>query len=288
MGYVYGLISAFCFGTGAVLYRIGQRGRPHDDGHWQSNAVNALLFGLLSLLVVWPQWDRAGFWMLAAAGIFGTVLGRFSLLRGIRLIGATRGNTFQAATPVTAAVVGWLVLNETISVVEAVGAMITIVALIRIVRARGGNGGPATGMFGYLVASGAPLFFGIAFVMRKWGLERFPGSVTGAFIGSAAGIIVLSLFEATRGRLGTRIRDATSIESWPFLAAGIITTAALLTQFLALERMPAWIVGILAGTSAIWTAALSLVFLKHDEGLTVGLLVNILIVFAGISVIALG
>lgn len=288
MGYLFGMISAFCFGAGAVLYRIGQRDLPHDDGHWLSNAVNAVLFGCLALTVTWPEWDRTGFWVLVAAGIFGTVLGRFSLLRGIRLVGATRGNTFQAATPVTAAVVGWIVLGETISALEAIGGALTIAALVRIVRSRGHDDGPQAGLLGYLVASGAPLFFGIAFVMRKWGLERFPGSVTGAFIGSTAGIIVLSLLEASQGRLGTRVHDATSVLSRPFLAAGVITTGALLTQFLALERIEAWVVGILIGTSAIWTAGLSRIFLKGDERLTLGLLVNILLVFAGITIIAIG
>ena len=289
MGYVFGLISAFCFGAGAILFRVGQRTRSHDDGHWLSNLVNAVLFGLLAMFVTWPAWDRNGFVTLVVAGIAGTVLGRFALLRGIRLIGATRGNTFQAATPVTAAVVGWIVLGETISALEAFGAILTIVGLVQIVQERGGQAAtdrPRLG--GYVVASGAPLFFGIAFVLRKWGLEQYPGSVTGAFIGSTAGIIVLSLWEATRGRLATRVRDATSAGAGPFVAAGVITTGALLTQFLALERIPAWVVGILMGTSAIWTAALSVVFLRDDERLTLRLLVSIAVVFLGISIIAVG
>lgn len=289
MGYVYGLISAFCFGAGAILFRVGQRTRPHDDGHWLSNLVNAGLFGGLALFVTWPTWNRNGFITLVVAGIAGTVLGRFSLLRGIRLIGATRGNTFQAATPVTAAIVGWVVLGETISALEAFGAALTIVGLIRIVRERGGDStAEPPRLRGYVIACGAPLFFGIAFVLRKWGLEQFPGSVTGAFIGSTAGIIVLSLWESTQARLATRARDALALEAWPFVAAGVITTAALLTQFLSLERIPAWVVGILMGTSAIWTAALSMLFLRGDERLTLRLLASIGVVFLGISIIAVG
>ena len=289
MGYAYGLMSAFCFGAGAVLFRIGQRSRPHDDGHWLSNLMNALVFGGLALFVAWPTWNRNGFITLVAAGVAGTVLGRFSLLRGIRLVGATRGNTFQAATPVTAALVGWIVLGETITILEALGGALTIVGLVEIVRERGGDDDlEPPRLRGYLVASGAPVFFGIAFVLRKWGLEQYPGSVTGAFIGSAAGIVVLSLWESGQGRLATRIRDSATVGAWPFLAAGIITSGALLTQFLALERVPAWVVGILIGTSAIWTAALSTLFLRGDERLTLRLMGSIGVVFVGISIIAAG
>ena len=290
MGYVYGLISAFCFGAGAVLFRIGQRSLPDDDGHWLSNLVNATLFGGLALVVAWPTWNTAGFATLVVAGIVGTVLGRFSLLRGIRLIGATRGNTFQAATPLTAALVGWLVLAETMSALEAVGSALTVFGLVRIVRSRGdgSNGAADAGLGGYLVACGAPLFFGIAFVLRKWGLEQYPGSVSGAFIGSVAGIIVLSGWEAGQGRLGERIAAIPKAESRPFVAAGLITTGALLCQFLALERVEAWIVGILVGTSAIWTAVLAMFVLRDDERLTPSLMASIGVVFIGISVIAIG
>ena len=289
MGYVYGLISAFCFGAGAVLFRIGQRSRPHDDGHWLSNLINAVMFGGLAVFATWPTWDRDGFITLVVAGIAGTVLGRFSLLRGIRLVGATRGNTFQAATPVTAAFVGWMVLGEAITALEAVGGALTILGLVQIVRERSGHEAvEAPRLRGYVIASGAPLFFGIAFVLRKWGLEQFPGAVTGAFIGSTAGIVVLSLWESAQGRLGTRVGDSMTAAAWPFAAAGVITSGALLTQFLALERVPAWVVGILIGTSAIWTAALSMIFLRGDERLTLRLLGSIAVVFVGISIIAVG
>lgn len=255
--------------------------------------VNTICFGLLAIFATWPTWNADGFLALVIGGILGMALGRFSLLRGIRMVGPTRGNTFQAATPVTAAVTGWIVLGESISALEALGGAITIYGLLRIVRSgtspvpdTSGASGP--GLKGYVVASGAPLFFGIAFVIRKWGLERFPGSVTGAFVGAAAAIVVISLWEARRGLLADRVRDAVTNTAWPFVWAGVITTGALLNQFLALERIEAWIVGIVNGTTAVFTAILSRIFLPGDERLTLGLMVNVLIVFAGISVIATG
>ena len=113
-----------------------------------------------------------------------------------------------------------------------------------------------------------------------------PGSLSGVLIGSAAGLVVLTAWDASRGRLGPLVRSTIASPPIPFLAAGVITAAALLTQFRALELIEAWVVGILGGTVAIWTPFLSKAFLKNDERITAQLLMNIGLVFAGVVVIA--
>ncbi len=288
MGYVFGVASAFFFASSSILFKIGQRSRPNDDGHLVANFLNATIFGIIAMFVTWPPWNRAGVIALVIGGILGTVFGRFSMLRGIRLIGPTRANTFQTATPVTAAIAGWIALGETISPLEAIGGALSIYGLVRIVRARSSDtvSEPVPVKF-YLIASGAPIFFGVAFVTRKWGLERFPGSVTGAFIGSVAGFFVLSVWEATQSRLMPIFRRTISDPPWPFFVAGIVTGAALLTQFRALGLIDAWIVGILGGMTAIFTPILSILFLKNEEPVTLQLIANIGIVFTGVAIIAI-
>ena len=288
MGYVFGVASAFFFASSSILFKIGQRSRPNDDGHLVANFLNATIFGIIAMFVTWPPWNRAGVIALVIGGILGTVFGRFSMLRGIRLIGPSRANTFQTATPVTAAIAGWIALGETISPLEAIGGALSIYGLVRIVRARSSDtvSEPVPVKF-YLIASGAPIFFGVAFVTRKWGLERFPGSVTGAFIGSVAGFFVLSVWEATQSRLMPIFRRTISDPPWPFFVAGIVTGAALLTQFRALGLIDAWIVGILGGMTAIFTPILSIIFLKNEEPITLQLIANIGIVFTGVAIIAI-
>lgn len=289
MGYVFGLASALCFSLGAILFRQGQRARPNDDGHLVANTLNVALFAAFAPFVDWPAWDRPGFVVLVVAGVLGTVIGRWALLRGIRLIGPTRGNTFQTATPISAAAAGWLVLGEAVTPLEAVGGAATIYGLVRVVRSRASpaNGEGPVALRSYLVAALAPLAFGLAFVLRKWGLERMPGALSGALIGSAAGLVVLLVWDAGRRRLGSLVRQTMTEPPRPFFAAGVVTAAALLTQFEALARIPAWIVGILGGTVAIWTPFLSRAFLGEDEAITAGLLANIGLVFSGVALIAI-
>lgn len=288
MGYLFGVTSAFCFASGSILFKIGQRTRPNDDGHLVANFFNAILFGIIAIFITWSTWSQSGVIALIAGGILGTVFGRFSMLRGIRLIGPTRANTFQTATPVTAAIAGWIALGETVSLFEALGGALSIFGLIRIIRSRGSDTStePMPLKF-YLIAAGAPIFFGLAFVTRKWGLERFPGSVTGAFIGSAAGFFVLSLWEAAQGRLLPIAQRTIADPPWPFFVAGVLSGAALIAQFRALSLIDAWIVGILGGMTAIFTPILSIIFLKNEDAITLKLIANIAIVFAGVAIIAI-
>lgn len=288
MGFVFGLASALCFAVGSILFRIGQRNRPDDDGHLVSNTINVSLFAVFALFAAWPSFHRSGFVALVVGGVLGTVLGRWALLRGVRLIGPSRGNTFQTATPISAAVAGWIVLGESVAPLEAFGGALTIFGLVRIVRSRASIGTEgAVPIRSYLVASLAPLSFGLAFVLRKWGLERMPGAISGALIGSAAGLVVLIAWDAGRRRLGPLVRDTITKPPWAFFAAGVVTAFALLTQFEALVRVPAWVVGILGGTIAIWTPFLSKAFLGEEEAITARLMGNIGLVFAGVVLIAL-
>lgn len=287
MGFVFGLTSALCFAVGSILFKIGQRGRPDDDGHLIGNALNVATFVAFAVFVARPSFDGAAFAVLAVAGIIGTVFGRWALLRSVRLIGPARANPFQTATPISAAAFGWVLLGEDVSALEGLGAALTIFGLLRIVRAgTAGSGEEPAPRTAYLIAAVAPASFGIAFVLRKWGLERMPGAVNGALIGSATGVVILTLWEAGHRRLMPLVRGAAADPPWHYFAAGIATGGALLTQFRALALVDAWVVGILGGTIAIWTPFLSVTFLKDEDRITAGLLVNIALVFAGVVIIA--
>ncbi len=138
-----------------------------------------------------------------------------------------------------------------------------------------------------MYAVAAPLFFGLAFVMRKWGLQYFPGAVIGAFIGSAAAFAVVVMSDAIGGRLPERVEHNFRDVPWMFVWAGIATSAALLSQFAAFAVAPAWVVGLLQGTQTLWTLGLGYLFLRQEEHIDTGLVLSILLVVAGVAVIGL-
>ncbi len=106
-------------------------------------------------------------------------------------------------------------------------------------------------------------------------------------MGAAAAYLVILMIEAARGKLAERARSNFMNVSWWFVAAGVTTSLALLSQFQAFAYLEAWVVGILQATQAIWTIALSLVFLRGDERIDVPLLGSVLLVVAGVVLISL-
>ncbi len=304
MGVVLGLAAGFFFAAATIFIRIGMRRRAADDGLLMTILVNVIALGGVALFVDWPAFDGAGFVALVVGGIVGTVFGRASNLRAIRRIGPTRANAFLTGNPVVSAVGGWLVLSEAISPVEGLGGVLVVTGLLWLVRRRTaavpigqGQTGASAAMaaesaerrtaIGYVYAVAAPLFFGLAFVMRKWGLQYFPGAVIGAFIGSAAAFAVVVMSDAIGGRLPERVEHNFRDVPWMFVWAGIATSAALLSQFAAFAVAPAWVVGLLQGTQTLWTLGLGYLFLRQEEHIDTGLVLSILLVVAGVAVIGL-
>ena len=251
--------------------------------------VNVVLLGLAAAVVTMPAWDGPAVAAFIVAGVIGTVGGRTALLRGVRLIGPSRSNAFLTGAPAVAAVAGWIVLGETLTVLEIFGGVVVVAGLLWLIQARANNGAGRTRvpLRSYLIAAGAPLSFGLAFVLRKWGLERFPSSVFGAFVGAAAAFAVIVLIEAARRNLAARNRANFRNVSWWFVAAGVTSSLALLSQFQAFTYLEAWVVGVLQGTQGIWTIALSIIFLKGDERIDIPLVGSVLLVTAGVVLISL-
>lgn len=290
MGIALGLTAALCFSLTSILVRVGQRTRPDDDGVFMSVLINVLILGVASAFIDWPAWDNAAMAAFVVGGIIGTVGGRTSMLRAVRLIGPSRSNAFVTGAPVVAATAGWVVLEETLTPVEMFGTALVIAGLLWLIKVR--SRGQADGERGvpilhYVIAAGAPVSFGLAFVIRKWGLGRFDSSVVGAWVGAASAYAVIVLVDAARGRLGGRIRsNLTSRVSWWFVGAGLTTSAALLGQFTAFRYLDAWAVGVLQATQAIWTILLSVLFLRGDERVDRALVGSVLAVVLGVVLIS--
>lgn len=290
IGILLGLSSAVCFASGAILFKVGQRSRPVDNGLFISVLVNVLLLGVVAAFLTWPVWSLSGFVALLVGGVIGTVGGRSSNLKAIRLIGPTRANAFLTANPVVAAITGWFILDETLGLQEFVGGGLVILGLLLLIRSRSAPvtpSGQPPPTAGYLWAVAAPTFFGLAFVVRKWGLARFPGPVIGAFIGAVAAFIVVSALDARVGKLAQTVKSNLGAISWWYVGAGVFTTLALLSQFTAFSYLPAWVVGLLQGTQGLWTLLLGWIFLRQEERIDRALVGTLFLVLAGVTLIGL-
>ena len=288
IGPAFGLLTAVFFAGGSILVRIGQRDRPDDDGVFMTVLVNVVVLFVATLFVEPPEWNQQGIIALVVGGIIGTVLGRTFLLRTVRLLGPSRASGFVVGTPVVAAIGGWIVLGESITIIEGVGGAITLIGFWLLAKARstGNITDDKPPVWYYLVAVGAPIFFGTAFVFRKYGLNLYPDSYRGAFIGAASAFPLIVLIDLLRGQLGERIRSNFSQINWWFVTGGIATAGALLSQFTAFGYLPAWVVGIFAGTQGIWAMVLAKLFLRHDDHLDRVAIISVALSTLGVVIIS--
>lgn len=285
------------FAAGAVLARIGHRYRPNDDGLLMTILVNVLVLGIISFTVTPPEWSLAGVVGLAIGGVLGSVLGRFASLRGVRLVGATRTSAFMTGSPVVAAISGWIILGEEVGLLDGLGGFIVITGLLALVRARarptsvlGGSArtaDPRTIRMGFVFAAAAPAFFGLGFVVKKWGLLRYDDAVLGALIGLIASLAVVIAIDTAAGRLGRRVRENLRAIPWWFVGAGVAMSGALLSQFAAFTYLEAWLVGVLQGTQGIFALLLSLAFVRDEERIDVWVVASVLLVAAGVMLIGI-
>jgi drug/metabolite transporter (DMT)-like permease len=269
------------------------RHRPRDDGLFMTVLVNVLLLGAISVFVAKPPWSTKGVVAMVAAGVLGNMGGRLTNLRAIRYIGATRSSIFLTGTPMVAALAGWVALDETVNLVDAVGAVLVMAGLILPIKLRStaaavGGHPPSRDRsvwVGYLYAAAAPTLFGLAFVIRKWGLRSYDSAVLGAFIGAVAAYVAVVAIDTGSGRIRERIADNFFDIPWWFVAAGITSSFALLSQFAAFDFLPAWVVGILQGTQGLWTLLLAFIFLRREERIDLAVVTSVVVVAGGIALI---
>jgi len=297
IGVLLGLATGALFAAGSVLARVGQRHRPQDDGLMMTILVNVLVLGVIALTRVPPEWNTAGVVGLAAGGVLGSLMGRSANLRAVRYIGATRASAFMTGSPVAAAVTGWLILGEEIGLLDALGGLIVIVGLLALVRARStptsmldGVAAPAdarTVRVGFIVAAAAPVFFGLGFVVKKWGLLQYDDGVLGAMIGSITAFVVVVLVDTISGRMGRRLSENFASVPWWFVAAGVAMSGALIAQFTAFSYLEAWLVGVLQGTQGIFAMLLGWIFMRGEERIDGWVAASVLLVAGGVTVIGL-
>lgn len=292
MGIFLGLLSAVFFAASALLIRAGMKNSPREDGLYMTIVVNVLMLGIVGLFVSKPEWSTRGIVTLAAAGLIGTLAGRHTSFRALRMIGATRASVFVTGAPAASALTGWLILDEAVGLVDALGGALVIAGLIYLARGRstiapvpGAEAPEHPPIVGYAYAIATPLIFGLAFVVRKWGLQFFDSAVLGALIGATAALAFLFIKDVIRGDVRSRRIQNFQGANWWFVGGGISISMALITQFSAFSFAPAWVVGALQGTQALLVVLFGYIFLRAEEKIDARVVVSMITVGAGVALI---
>ncbi|MEE9256987.1 MAG: DMT family transporter [bacterium] len=213
-------------------------------------------------------------------GLFGQAAARFLAYTSNKHIGVSRTNTIVAGSPIGAALMGVLILEERPAIEVWIGISLIVAGLV-LLTSEGGKGGQP--LRSYTFAFVAMLAFSVTPYLRKGGML--------AMNAAAMGVIVSSIV-ANTALLGTsrflpadqKFRIGKSI----FLAgipAGIFGMAAAINFWTALRDGPLTIIAPLIRMTPIFVIILSAVLLRGRETITGRLVAAALIVVAGAALI---
>lgn len=174
---------------------------------------------------------HAWFW-LSVSGIVGFLLGDLFLFRAFVVIGSRISMLIMAAVPPITAVLGWLLMGETLTATNLVGMGLTMAGISWVVLERGKGESDAARprqprpLAGIMLAFGGAFGQAVGLVLSKYGMGDYDAFAATQIriIAGTAGFILLFFIRPTWHRVGAALRDGA--------AMGRITLGAVFGPFL--------------------------------------------------------
>jgi len=179
-GEVAALMVAFFWSITALSFEAASK----KVGSLPVNIIR-LIIGLVFLSVM--NWMSRGLllptdaslhnWIwLSVSGLIGFVIGDFLLFKSFTVIGAWLAMLIMTLAPPMAAVFGWLLLDERLSMMSLSGMVITLSGIVVVIlRPEGKNGNVAVSkpVAGLLFAFGGALGQALGIVFSKYGMQQY-------------------------------------------------------------------------------------------------------------------
>lgn len=216
-------------------------------------------------------------WYFVVAGIFAPGLGRTLNFVGIERIGVARAVPIVNSSPIFASIFAVFYLNELWVGQNILGTLLVILGVVILSSIKPADG-PWRKMDVIYPVLGA-IAFGISTNLRKAGLliDNIP-LMAAAVTAFTAFIFSCGLLKAKGGRK-VFLLPRTSL-AWYF-AAGVFNTAAMLSVFYALGVGKVVIVEPLIAANPVLSLALTAIFLKDLEAISLRVLVGAVCTVAG-------
>jgi uncharacterized membrane protein len=223
--------------------------------------------------------------VFGVAGFIGTALGRVAIFEGVKRVGPSISSAGVSARPVFSGALAWVWLGERLTVSQLTGITVLVVGLVLLSVSDGGDIG-GWNRSDLLLPVGAAGFFGLGFVIRRFGLSEFDITPLQAVaVNETAALLSLILFAS----LNTDTKFNTSKKSYIyFILAGVITAIGLLAFFTALSIPEGKVASVdpIAATAPLFTVFFSRLSSRTPEKITRRLLLGLVLTVLGAILIA--
>lgn len=246
------------------------------------NCLVLLPLGAAILIPIPIPWR--GILLFGVIGLFVPAMSRFCAVAGIRRIGVSRSQSVVATSPLFSIFLAVMFLGERPSGLVLLGALAIVYGLILLSRSRAGEETWQKRDMIYPLAAG--LLFAGRDVVAKVGLTHGIAPVLGGAVAATSSAVCLWI---VTGIFRKRLTLLFNRESFRYLAAsGFFWGLAYIFMFSALKAGHVSAVTPLIYTSPLFSAFLSLLFLRDYETVTRRVILGAVLVVLGGVGIALG
>jgi drug/metabolite transporter (DMT)-like permease len=227
--------------------------------------------------------------MFAAAGLFGTMLGRASMYSSINRIGASRTSPIVATQALIASALGIVVLGERVTLFHGIGVAL-LVSGIAVLSWETTQENPddlprRKLLIGLLLPFGAAFAYGVEPIFASEGLRQGTPAPVGLAIKTFAATMGFVTYLRWRSALPSLNTIKSANTRW-FVLAGLGNSLFLLGYYTALELAPVSVVVPIAMTYTLFVVVFSTLFMpRHLEQITWRLVASTVVVVAGAVVI---
>ena len=306
MGEALALLSLLLFSTNVLVVKVASQRLGQDVGFLLALGSNvvfaALLFSRERLVATDPfvvEWDASA--AFAIGGLFTTYLGRRLFFRSVHTIGPSRAAALQITNPVFAALIGWLLLGESLGSTGMLFVLLVIGGLYLTswvptrapapVPAAAGDMPPAASApkgtalprREIVVALAGALSYAIGNVIRSSAVRDWDEAVFGGLLGALCATVVYLLVHTDLRRLAQRLHSAPRSGVWLWGLSGVLTISAQISLIASTRSIPVAVAVVVAAAIPIVVVPASVVLFRNTEGVTGRTVAGIVLIFAGVG-----
>ncbi len=273
------LTSAALFGGMTVALRPALAGgaSPELGALWTVLPASAIA---LTAAVVRADWDLAGLWPFALAGLLGPGLSQTFFTLAVRDAGPARASVTVGTAPLFAVAIALVFLGEPLVAGVLAGALLIVGGGVLLVAERGRP--RHVKRIGFAFALLATLVFAVRDNLVRWlavDTDVSPELAAAVTLGTGALAIACWVLIAQRGGSARAGRL--------FAPAGILFGLSYICLFEAYYRGTVTVVSPLVATESLWGVLFSAVFLRRVEVVGGRLAIGALLVVSGGILIAI-
>jgi drug/metabolite transporter (DMT)-like permease len=302
LGYGLAGVSLLFFTTAIVTTKAASNHMPLAIGFLIATVVNAGFAALayLGQRMVWPatpvNWQALA--LFALSGVFSTYLGRWFFYESVVRFGPAKASVFQVSSPLFTACMALIFLGEKLSVVLALGMLMTVAGLMLVsYQPNVVSAVPAPKIKPsrrlrqrllqsvLLLGLCSSMAYAVGNVLRGAAVRQWSEPILGALLGAVVGLVLHLALSKDKSTMVSRLRTSSKRGVWLFILIGVCTISGQISTISAMRFIPVSIATLVTLCTPLLVIPLSRVVYKNQERLSAIALLGASLTLLGMAII---